>query len=201
MGTKLFLPLLLGTNREGRESEKVARWLFEKMKTQEDIETAFFDVRDFKLPDNDYGESLKDMFSQYKDAIVKADGLVIVSPEYNHGYSGRLKSILDLLLKEYMHKTVGLVGVSSGPWGGTRGVEALLPVVRELGLVVIKRDLRFPLVSNIFDEKGNMKSEFEELYAPQLQTFFGELIWMAHALKNARNLTPLESSARVKMMK
>lgn len=38
--------------------------------------------------------------------MTRADGLVIVAPEYNHGYPGALKSVLDLLLKEYIHKPV-----------------------------------------------------------------------------------------------
>ena len=83
-------------------------------------------------------------FPEWRDAIIRADGLVIVTPEYNHGYPGSLKSVLDLLLKEYIHKAVALVGVSSGPWGGTRVIEACVPMVRELGLAVTFSDLNFP---------------------------------------------------------
>ncbi|MDQ3750833.1 MAG: NAD(P)H-dependent oxidoreductase, partial [Acidobacteriota bacterium] len=114
---KVFLPILLGTNRKGRESQAVARWLFEKMSEREDVETKFFDVRDFDLPPDDYGTAIGKDFPEWRDAIVRGDGLVIVVPEYNHGYPGSLKSVLDLLLKEYIHKAVGLVGVSAGPWG------------------------------------------------------------------------------------
>jgi NAD(P)H-dependent FMN reductase len=42
---KLFLPILLGTNRKGRESENVANWLFEKFKTRAEAETKLFDAR------------------------------------------------------------------------------------------------------------------------------------------------------------
>jgi len=80
--------------------------------------------------------------------------LVIVSPEYNHGYPGALKSVLDLLLKEYIHKAVAFVGVPAGPWGGTRVIEALVPTVRELGLAVTFADLDFPKVQEKFDQNG-----------------------------------------------
>ncbi len=103
------------------------------MSARSDIETQLFDVADFALPQDDYGLDIKDRFPQWRDAIIRADGLVIVTPEYNHGYPGALKSVLDLLLKEYIHKAVALVGVSAGAWGGTRVIEAMVPMVRELG--------------------------------------------------------------------
>ncbi len=181
MNKKLFIPLLLGTNRNGRESEKVARWLFGKIEARYDVETLFFDSRDFSLPNNDYGEPLKEMFPAYRDAIARADGLVIVTPEYNHGYPGSLKSILDVLFSEYAHKAVGLAGVSAGPWGGVRVIESLLPTLRELGLVAIKKDLQFPSVTNMFSEEGTMKSEFAKAYDERFEKFFSELLWMGGA--------------------
>lgn len=180
---KLFLPILLGTNRKGRQSENVAKWLFDKMREREDIETKFFDVRDFDLPQDDYGQALKNNFPEWRDAIIKADGLVIVVPEYNHGYPGSLKGVLDLLLKEYIHKAVALVGVSASPWGGTRVVEACVPMLRELGLAVTFADLNFPQVQNKFDENGNL---LDEKYNKFAADFLDELVWMSSALRWGR---------------
>ncbi len=180
---KLFLPILLGTNRKGRQSENVAKWLFGKMNEREDIETKIFDVRDFDLPKDDYGTAIGKDFPEWRDAIVRADGLIIVVPEYNHGYPGSLKSVLDLLLKEYIHKAVGLVGVSASPWGGTRVVEACVPMVRELGLAVTFRDLNFPQVQNKFDESGNL---LDEAFNKRAEDFLDELVWMSSALRWGR---------------
>lgn len=176
---KLFLPILLGTNREGRQSEHVARWLFGKMEERVDIETKFFDVRDFDLPRDDYGTAIGKNFPEWRDAIIRADGLVLVAPEYNHGYPGVMKSVLDLLLKEYIHKAVGLVGVSASPWGGTRVIEACVPMVRELGLAVTFTDLNFPQVQNKFDENGNL---LDEAFNERATGFLDELVWMSGAL-------------------
>ena len=121
-------------------------------------------MRDFDLPRDDYGTEIGERFPEWRDAIIRADGLVIVTPEYNHGYSGALKSVLDLLLKEYIHKAVAFVGVSAGPWGGTRVIEACVPMVRELGLAVTFSDLNFPLVKSKFDENGNLLDEAYEHY-------------------------------------
>jgi len=180
---KLFLPILLGTSRKGRESEDVAKWVFAKMQERGEIESPFFDVRDFDLPRNDYGPGIKDRFPEWRDAIIKADGLVIVMPEYNHGYPGALKSVLDLLLKEYIHKAVAFVGVSAGPWGGTRVIEACVPMVRELGLAVTFTDLNFPKVAGKFDENGKL---LDGAYDKRVEGFLDELVWMARTLRWGR---------------
>lgn len=184
---KMFIPIILGTNRKGRESENVARWLFGKMSERGDIESKLFDVRDFNLPQDDYGTAIGGNFPEWRDAIIRADGLVIVAPEYNHGYPGILKSVLDLLLKEYIHKAVGLVGVSASPWGGTRVVEACVPMVRELGLVITFSDLNFPQVQNKFDVNGVL---LDKAYEKRAQSFLDELVWMSRTLSWGRKNLP-----------
>lgn len=180
---KLFIPVLLGTPRKNRESENVANWVCAKMSERDDIETQLFDVCDFELPHDNYGTEIGDDFPKWRDAIIKADGLVIVTPEYNHGYPGSLKSVLDLLLKEYIHKAVAFVGVSAGPWGGTRVIESCVPMVRELGLAVTFSDLNFPLIKTKFDDDGNL---LDEAYNKRISGFLDELVWMATTLRWGR---------------
>jgi NAD(P)H-dependent FMN reductase len=184
---KLFLPIILGTNRKERKSVFVAKWLMEAMVKRAEIETRLFDVRDFALPQDDYGTEIKDAFPEWKDAIIRGDGLVIVSPEYNHGYPGALKSVLDLLLKEYIHKSVAFVGVSAGPWGGTRVIEAMVPMVRELGLTATFADLNFPVVQNKFDQDGVL---LDKAYERRVNDFLEELVWMSRVLKWGRENLP-----------
>ena len=184
---KLKLPVLLGTNRKQRKSVHAAQWLVGEMEKRADIETTLFDVNEFALPHDDYGQGLKDQFPEWRDAIIQADGLVIVSPEYNHGYSGTLKTVLDLLLKEYIHKAVALVGVSAGPWGGARVIEALVPMVRELGLAVTFTDLNFPSIQKTFDEQGKL---LDQVYQRRVTDFLDELVWMSKVLKWGRENVP-----------
>jgi NAD(P)H-dependent FMN reductase len=184
---KLFIPIILGTPRKNRESENVARWVFKKMQERDDIDAQFFDVCDFDLPQAHYGTEIVHLFPEWRDAIIKADGLVIVTPEYNHGYPGTLKAVLDLLLKEYIHKAVAFVGVSAGPWGGTRVIEACVPMVRELGLAVTFTDLNFPSVKSKFDANGNL---LDDAYEKRVHGFLDELAWMARSLKWGRANVP-----------
>src|SRR5688572_4480366 len=184
---KLIIPLLLGTNRQNRASEAAAKWVFSKMQARDDIEPMYFDVRDFDLPIDNYGTKISHLFPEWRDAIIKADGLVIVTPEYNHGYPGVLKSVLDLLLREYIHKAVAFVGVSAGPWGGTRVIESMVPMVRELGLAVTFADLNFPKVQNTFDAQGKL---LDPAFEKRAKDFLDELVWMSTVLKWGRENVP-----------
>jgi NAD(P)H-dependent FMN reductase len=184
---KLFLPILLGTNRKGRNSEAVAGWLAAEMEKRPELQTKLFDSRDFALPQDDYGQAIKGSFPEWRDAIIQADGLVIVAPEYNHGYPGALKSVMDILLQEYVHKAVALVGVSAGPWGGTRVIEGLVMMVRELGLSVTSVDLNFPQVQKKFDDNGKL---LDDAYHERVKGFLDELIWMSRTLKWGRENVP-----------
>lgn len=183
----LFIPLILGTNRRDRKSEHAAKWVFGKLQEREGVGSQYFDVRDFALPQDNYGTEIGSDFPEWKDAITRADGLVIVTPEYNHGYPGALKSVLDLLLREYVHKAVAFVGVSAGPWGGTRVIESMVPMVRELGLVVTFTDLNFPSIGSKFDENGEM---LDPAYEKRVAGFLDELSWMARALRWGRENLP-----------
>jgi len=184
---KLLLPVLLGTNRKDRNSVHPAKWLVGEMQKRPEIETRLFDVSDFALPQHDYGQGLKDLFPEWRDTIIKADGLVIVAPEYNHGYPGTLKAVLDLLLSEYVHKAVAFVGVSAGLWGGTRVIEAMVPMVRELGLAVTFSDLNFPKVQKTFDSEGKL---LNPAFEKRAQDFLDELVWMSRTLKWGRENVP-----------
>ena len=184
---KLLLPVLLGTNRKKPNSVHPAKWLLGEMEKRSEIDTRLFEAADFALPHDDYGQGLKGLFPEWRDTIIKADGLVIVSPEYNHGYPGALKAVLDLLLKEYIHKAVAFVGVSAGPWGGTRVIEAMVPMVRELGLAVSFSDLNFPHVQKTFDADGKL---LDQAFEKRAKEFLDELVWMSRTLKWGRENLP-----------
>ena len=177
----LFIPLILGTTRKGRASENVARFVFGEIQKHEGVETEFIDLRDLKFTSEDAGESIKDV--KFSATMERADGLVLVVPEYNHGYPGLLKHALDTNLKEYIHKAVGICGVSAGGFGGTRMIQNLLPVLRELGLVTIFWDGNFSGAQKLFDETGTL---LDTAYLRRVDQFLKELIWMSKVLRYGR---------------
>lgn len=181
----VFLPVVLGTSRQGRESEKVARFVFDQANQRSDLETEWIDIRTIRLSIDDAGEALKD--AQFSATIRRADGLVLVVPEYNHSFPGLLKHVLDTNLEEYIHKAAGVCGVSAGPFGGARMIQNLLPVLRELGLVTIFTDVYFGSVRQLFDSSGQITAP---AYADRVGKFLDELVWMARALRFARENLP-----------
>ena len=178
----LSIPVMLGTTRKGRASEPVAKFVFEEVQKRDGVATKFIDIRELKFPIDDAGEAIKD--AEFSETIMHADGLVIVTPEYNRGYPGLLKHVLDTNLKEYIHKAVGICGVSAGGFGGARVIENMLPVMRELGLVTIFWDGNFSGARRLFDKDGNISNR--EMYQKQIDQFLGELIWMSKVLRYGR---------------
>jgi len=185
MERPLFIPLILGTARQGRESEHVARFVFEQAKKRANVETELIDVRTLPMKLDDAGEQMKDPV--FSETIERCDGLIIVTPEYNHGYPGLLKHALDMNLKEYIHKAVGICGVSAGQFGGARVIENLMPVMRELGLVMIFEDVNFGKIGSLFDEHGNL---LDQNFIRRVDAFLNELIWMARVLRHGRRNVP-----------
>jgi len=188
MGRALFIPVILGTPRQGRYSAHVAKFVADEVAKRDGVETELIDIREIRLPVDDAGEAIKD--PKFSETVNRADALVLVVPEYNHGYPGLLKHVLDSNLKEYIHKAVGICGVSAGPFGGTRVIQNLLPVMRELGLVTIFWDVNFSSVQNVFDESGGLK---DQAFPRRIDKFLKELIWMAKVLRWGRESVAVES--------
>lgn len=183
--TPLFIPVILGTSRQGRRSENVARFVFDEVRKRDGIETELIDIRDLPLKLDDAGEQMKDPV--FSATVERADGLILIVPEYNHGYPGLLKHALDMNLKEYIHKAAGICGVSAGQFGGARAIENLLPVLRELGLVTIFDDVNFGRVGRLFDESGRL---LDQNYMRRVDKFLKELVWMSRVLRHGRQQVP-----------
>ncbi len=66
-------------------------------------------------------------------------------------------------------------------------IENLVPVVRELGLVVTSTDLNFSRVQDAFDESGTLK---DEKYIGRAAKFINELVWMSRVLRHGREKIP-----------
>ena len=178
----MYIPIILGTAREDRRSGKAANFVLKEFQTLQEAETELIDVRDYRIHATDDTEE-QEPAKKFAEKAARADGFIIVSPEYNHGYAGELKMMLDMLYEEYNRKPIGICGVAGGGMGGVRMVEQLRLVAIEFQMVPISKAVYFSNAGKLFDKQGDIT---DESYHERMKAFFAELLWYAKALKAAR---------------
>ncbi|MFH0834591.1 MAG: NAD(P)H-dependent oxidoreductase [Patescibacteria group bacterium] len=170
------LTIILGTAREGRQSEKVANYLRRKLEARKDLQIEFVDVKDFS-----HGRTIppwekNDATKNWRAIVKKTDGFLIVFPEYNHSFPGELKMLLDQDFENYAGKPVAFASVSSGGFGGVRAVESLVPVARYIGLVPLTAELNFSKVAELFAQG---EAELDTKYAEKIEKLADALVQFA----------------------
>jgi NAD(P)H-dependent FMN reductase len=181
MESTMFIPVFVGTSREGRQSIYVAQLVIELMKGYPEVSTELVDPKNFSFPLDGRDETATD--PRYREIVKNAEGFFIVTPEYNHGVPGSLKRMLDSELSAYFYKPVAFVGVSSGLVGGARAVEQLALIVRTMKMISLPKDVLFRKVQEVFDEKGTL---LDSSYVKYLKQEIEELIRFVKATKILR---------------
>ncbi len=170
------IPVVLGTAREGRESEKIARHVCSALANQRGVSTRLVDVRDFVMTRTIPGWEEHAETRAWKDIANHADGFIFVFPEYNRGYPGEFKMLLDSAYDEYDMKPAGIVSVSNGSYGGAAGAEAIKQVLSELGMVALRKEVRVQSVESV-----DMT-----VYRERIEALFELVLRYARVLKKAR---------------
>jgi NAD(P)H-dependent FMN reductase len=176
--------VILGSTREGRIGDKVARWVMRKLDARTELEFELVDLRDYPLPvyDGPSGDRPKPVVRRWVDKVAAADGYIIVTPEYNHGYPAALKSALDHAYREWNRKPIAFVSYG-GHAAGYRSVEQLRQVAVELQLVPIREQVGIQAPWAAFDEDGELTRPGAE---EALRQMVDDLLWWARALQQAR---------------
>jgi NAD(P)H-dependent FMN reductase len=190
MPTRILV--ILGSTRPNRNGDKVAAWFMDVAQQRAEAEFQLVDLADWNLPY--YDSPVPPAFAQpegrvkkWADLVDSADGFVIVTPEYNHGYPAVLKSHLDAIYRPWNRKPVGFVSYGSAG-AGYRAVEQLRQVAVELQMVPIREQIGVPLVWTAFDEEGRLKGA--ETLRPFTDRLLDDLLWWAAVLKPARETAP-----------
>ena len=144
MSTDLpLVQIVIGSVRQRRFGEHVARWFAELAAERTDLRFEVVDLAAWDLPALTtpvppmMGPSEDPAIRRWAAKVAEGDGYVLVTPEYNHGYPASLKNALDHLFAEWGRKPVGFVSYG-GPGGGLRAVEQLRQVVVELDMVLLR---------------------------------------------------------------
>ena len=125
--------VIIGSVREGRVGIKVAKWIMEKAKDEENNYN-IIDLMDFNLPhyNEPFGprsgkEYKYEATRNWSNEIKKYDGFIFVTTEYNGYITGALKDAIDFLYFEWKEKPFGIVGYGGqGAKWASEGLSLLL---------------------------------------------------------------------------
>ena len=187
------ISVIVGSTREGRFSEKPARWILRQLKRRDGVDARLLDLRDFPMPFFDQPVTpatpgrpafAHEVVRKWTAAIAESDGFVIVTPEYNYGPSAVLKNAIDWVYTEWHRKPVCFV--SYGSIGGARGVQQLRQTVVELQLAPIRSSVYIPVPTLLAHyQGGDVDAGLAEVEVPAA-AMIDDLLWWTAALKTAR---------------
>jgi len=158
---------LSGSLRSGSWNTHVARALTERAPEGCDVEV----VTPAGIPlydgDLEAAEGIPDAVSALKDRVASADGLLLVTPEYNQGVPGVMKNVIDWLSRPpadigrvFGDRPVAICGATPGGAGTRSAQYALLPTLRALGTRVWSgKTLYVAHASRLFDDEGRLQDE------------------------------------------
>ncbi|WP_144378077.1 NADPH-dependent FMN reductase [Mesorhizobium amorphae] len=126
-------------------------------------------IRDVPLynADDEAANGIPPAVQALKDSLAAADGLLLVTPEYNNGIPGVFKNAIDWMSRpaneiprHFGGKPVALLGASPGGFGTVLSQNDWLPVLRTLGTrhwaagrMLVAR------AGTVFDRDGNLTDE------------------------------------------
>jgi NAD(P)H-dependent FMN reductase len=184
------IAIIAASIREGRVSPRVALY-FQKFITSQQLATAeILDLQSYNFPL--FEERLKYMKSpsagvqDFASRVTKADGIIIVTPEYNGGYPASLKNVIDLLYAEWQRKPVAISTVSDGNFGGTQVITSLQFSLWKIRAWTVPAMFPVPNALQAFDEQGH---PVDEAATNKRASFFvKELFWCIAAKEKMKEI-------------
>jgi NAD(P)H-dependent FMN reductase len=136
------LDIIVASTRPGRVGLPVARWFREQALAHAAFDVEWVDLAEWNLPfmDEPHHPRLRqytqDHTRRWSAHVAGADAFVMVTPEYNHGFTAPLKNAIDYLIHEWAHKPVGFVSYG-GMAAGTRAIQMLKPILSDLNMTPV----------------------------------------------------------------
>lgn len=188
-----LIHVILASTRPGRFGEKPAAWLMDRLSQRTDLRPELTDLRDYQLPFFDQPASPvrtqrdypTDAIARWGRHVDQADGFIVITPEYNHGYPASLKNALDHIFPELNRKPIAFVGY--GNVGGARAIEQLRLVAVELAMAPLRHAIH--ILPELMISAMSADPFDPEILAPldpRLDLLATDLAWWARALAAAR---------------
>jgi len=183
--------VILVSVREGRKGAAFAQWIHGLLAQREDVRAELIDLKDWPLPAYSYpvlataaeqSYEAGSLQARWAERIRSLDGFIVVTPEYNRGYPGHLKTALDHLYPAWNRKPMAFVAYG-GFAAGARAVEQLKQVVVELQIVPVREDVSIGLIGLALDERGFPSAE---LFQKKAKALLDSLLYWTRLLASER---------------
>lgn len=171
----LTIAVIVGSTRPGRVGPAVADWITQHL----DQSGAF--VLDRIDPAEPTGDAT------IAARLDRADGFVVVTPEYNHSFPAPLKELIDAHGRPWQAKPVAFVSYGAFS-GGLRAIEHLRGVFAELHAATLRDTVSLPMVWEHLDADGRLVAPAAAENAAKV--LVDRLAWWAAALADARTRSP-----------
>jgi NAD(P)H-dependent FMN reductase len=181
--------------REGRVTERVAKWVAAEAKKQDGFEVEIVDLKEYELPLFDepaspqYNPDRKPegALKKWLDKLAEADAFIIVSPEYNRSIPGPMKNAMDYVAFEFEKKPVLLV--THGSVGGAFALANYRVALAQMQTITIPKPVMISGAAGIISEDGVLEDDAAaNPYGPlgALNGGLADLKWYGEALVAAR---------------
>jgi NAD(P)H-dependent FMN reductase len=176
------IEIISGSPREVSITVRIAKHLLAVLQEKKSVEVGMIDIRDYPLPFVQSvwssPEKVPAEFKELGSRIFEADAFILVSPEYNGGYSPALKNLLDHFPKQ-SHKTFGIATGTNGALGAMRSAQQLIQMVAAFFGILSPYLLLTPHTDKKFDEEGLL---LDESFQKAIDTFVTEFLWTAERI-------------------
>lgn len=177
------ISIISASVRNGRNSHRVALYFKNYLEENQLANVKIIDLKEYNFPI--FEERLRfisnpsEAMLSFADEVTKADGIILVTPEYNGGYPASLKNAIDLLYAEWKRKPIAIATVSAGAFAGTQVITSIQFSLWKIGALTIPAMFPVATVEKTFDENG--KPNDEEATHKRASVFVKELIWWIEA--------------------
>ena len=189
------LGIIIGSIREGRSTDRVAKWAATAAASLAGVEVTVLDLRDFALPM--FNEAVSPQYNpdrkpegevkKWLDALAAQDAIIVVTPEYNRSIPGVLKNAFDYVAYELERKPVAII--AHGSSNGAQAVSHIRGIIPGMLAVSVPRAVMIPMAGSAFDENGVLNAELAaNPYGPAsaLTAMLADLVDYSQALATIR---------------
>lgn len=190
------IAVIVGTTRQGRVTPRLAKWVMKAANERANATFKLVDLAGYDIPllqEAPWLDSrtITDGTKQWLAELDAADGIIIVTAEYNHTIPAVLKNAFDHTHGEMMRKPVAIV--SHGVNSGVRSNEHIRQMLNSnMGAFSISSTVTYiGNVGEALTEDGAPIGD-NDVNESKLQNMLDDIIWYTKAIMNAKETDEAE---------